>query len=93
VAVSAEIPDEEARAEFLEEVSPPKAAALEPGTLLSGRQTIRGVVVPMASLRARDEVTLLAIPARLAQIVDGVRPYHPFAEASPKDDVASARSD
>jgi hypothetical protein len=50
-------------------------------------------IVSMASLRARDEVTLLAIPARLAQIVDGVRPYHPFAEASPKDDVTSARSD
>jgi hypothetical protein len=64
-AVAAEIPDESERARFLEEVRPARPAALKPGVTIRAEHNVAGLLVPHPRLRARDEVTLLAVPADL----------------------------
>jgi hypothetical protein len=65
VAVAAEIPDESERAKFLEEVRPARPAALKPGVTIRAERDVAGLLVPHPRLRAREEVTLLAVPADL----------------------------
>ena len=63
--VAAEIPDESERARFLEEVRPARPAALKPGATIRAEHDVAGLLVPHPRLRARGEVTLLAVPADL----------------------------
>ena len=63
--VAAEIPDESERARFLEEVRPARPAALKPGVTIRAEHDVAGLLVPHPRLRAREEVTLLAVPADL----------------------------
>lgn len=69
VTVAAEIPDDAARAQFLDKVRPPRPASLKPGLLFKSEDTAAGVLIPHRPLRARGEVTLLAIPADLMRIL------------------------
>lgn len=69
VTVAAEIPDEAARAQFLDAVLPARPASLKPGQMFKPGDTADGVLVPQRRLRAREEVTLLAFPADLIRIL------------------------
>jgi hypothetical protein len=65
LAVAAEIPDEGERDRFLDEVRPAKPRALMPGVTIKAERDVAGSLIPHPRLRAREEVTLLAIPADL----------------------------
>jgi mechanosensitive ion channel-like protein len=64
-AVATEIRDDGERASFLEEVRPMRPQALKPGAIIRAERDVAGSLVPHPRLRAREEVTLLAIPAKL----------------------------
>ena len=57
LASAAEIPDDTERARFLEEVRPPRPAALKPGLIFKAERDVAGVLVPHRRLQAREGVT------------------------------------
>ncbi len=67
VTAAAEISDDAARAQFLEKVRPARPAALKAGYVFKPERDVAGVLVPHRRLRAREEVTLLAVPPTLSQ--------------------------
>jgi hypothetical protein len=67
VTVAAEIADDTARADFLEEVRPARPSALQPGLIFKPERDVAGILVPPRRLRAREEATVLAVPPALFQ--------------------------
>lgn len=67
-ALALEIPDEAARAGFLERVLPEQRASVGAGVLLEAVRDAAGSLVCKTPLRARGEVTVLAVPPSAAEV-------------------------
>ena len=65
-ALAEEIPDEAARRRFLDRVLPAQTPGIGPGSVLETYRNAAGSLVCAQPLRARGEVTILAIPPRPA---------------------------
>jgi small-conductance mechanosensitive channel len=72
-ALKVEIPDEEARASFVERVLPERPPGFGPGLILATCRNAAGSLVCETPLRARGEVTILALPPASAETGGGAR--------------------
>lgn len=72
--VAAEIVDEAARARFLDKVRPEQPTPLPLGLLFGAERDTAELLVPVRRLRARTEVTILAIPPDLVPEAAKLRP-------------------